>query len=317
LKMKIEFENLQNEKECLDTYKDLVRKCPDSELISESQVFADKIAPDYIGKGDSLLSQKEFEKALELYSSFDNVPNSYSGKFKAKKANAYIKWAVSYRTEGELEKAIQVLEEAKRNGLETPRIEALLTKTKISSFLRKGDEAFKEKDWSNASTYYTKVLELDEKNKKAQQKLKDIDNAWERAKREEEERERKKREWFSGRYYYVDKEGGLLGTLYIDAPTSNAAVHALLEALRKFHKNLFEGVVKIQYGKSCRVVVKHLGTQISRDGLTARVKIRTYVVDKFGERRAGQDEYESSFVDIDKEGGRWKLKLNLSSSMTY
>lgn len=84
LKLKIEFENLNNENEALNTYKQLIEHFSQSEFVEKGKEITNKIAVLFIGKADALYVEGNYDRAIEIYKDIQSWTFNYKDEVETK-----------------------------------------------------------------------------------------------------------------------------------------------------------------------------------------------------------------------------------------
>ncbi len=98
------------------------------------------------------------------------------------------------------------------------------------------------------------------------------------------------------------------GTIRIDTPGSEEAAAGVVAGLKKFFEKVV-GTPSIGCGKKSRWTVSRIDSRIDPSATVLRVGVQVRAVDAFGETCDSR----SGNVDVDKEGGRWKINLDALS----
>lgn len=256
----------------------------------------------YFKAGKYYLKKKNLDKIYENFSNAIKYDENLYPKIE-KEAKKYLKRGDRYKKRKKYTKAIREYEIAK--AIISGKEEEINQKIGECYYLL-AKSYLRRKKYDKAEEYNQKAILLG--YEEAGQLKEEII----------EKKESAENTMYSGKYYTIERNYLNNWVLIIDAPTKKAAINALLKGLRKFHNSEYMKTLREAiYGKNSKVIIKYLGSKTSSDGLAVRVKIRIYVIDRFGEFRAGNDEYEYGIIDIDKKDGRWKLRLNLSLSLNY
>jgi len=152
------FYKLNKEQKCLAVCQKL-SNISHLELPRGIKTILDKIAIHYIRKADDASSKNKFDEAIQTYSEIDKIPTSYKEELETKRGNVYLMWALTYKDQGDYENAIEVLERAKKNGIVSTKIDQALANNRFSLFVKKGNLAYKYKEWREARGFYKEALE--------------------------------------------------------------------------------------------------------------------------------------------------------------
>jgi tetratricopeptide (TPR) repeat protein len=168
--------SMKNYSQISSNYKRLWDNYPDSEYAQKAVPYIDKILPSYLKKIKTMISEKDYNEALDNLTELLSFPSSLQTEIKSLMAKTYYLKAETAYEQGDLKNAMQFYQKSGKQTDEfSKKVDNRIAKI-CDLYIEEGDQLMQAEHFDQAITVYEKIFIFQPDNQHAKEKISTAEN---------------------------------------------------------------------------------------------------------------------------------------------